>query len=220
MMTSATAVGHNRQMRRPTRRFGWRGATASLVLLGAGIFLTPPAFGTVMIPLSVEDLSQKCGAVVEARVLSKKSQWDAEHKRIFTTTTLEVLDRIDGPSDLPKTVEVQTLGGTVDGYGMNVSGSENFEIGEQVVVFLKKPAGGREKPFFRVVGMSQGKFQVQVDSASGERSVVPAVSGMSFARPDATGTLRVAENQKALTRVMGMREFKERVQTARRAQRP
>ena len=163
---------------------------ALAMAFGATALLAPGAEATVMLPLSIEQMAQESVAVVRARVKHQASNWDEGRKRIYTQTTVQVVDPILSRLSLPDTIVLRTLGGEVGEVGMKVAGTPAFTPGEEVVVFLRShPAAAGE---FQVIGMSQGKYSVK-RSAKGPIMVVPSVEGLAFARRGTDGVLRVAE---------------------------
>lgn len=167
--------------------------------LGAALLAAPDRVeATVMLPMSIEDLSKESLAVVRARVLDQTARWGEGKKRIYTHTRLEVIDPIHRSASIPAVIEVRTLGGEVDGLGMKVSGEARFTPGEQVVVFL---GADRDSPaLYRVVGMSQGKFRVHQEP-EGRWVATPSLEGLAFAKRGADGVLRVSEDPQAADRI-------------------
>lgn len=172
-------------------------AFTALGALAVGLLGVPTAQATVMIPLSVEDLSARSAAVVRGRVLAKQSAWDDEHRKIHTYTEIEILATVHATNAVPKTIVVRTMGGEVGDIGMRVSGTPKFEEGEEVFVFLRTdPRDARQ---FQVVGMAQGKYRVERDS--GAAVAVPSEEGLAFVRPDASGVLKVSDDGPVTSRV-------------------
>ena len=61
--------------------------------------------------VSLSKQIEKSTLVLEGKVISKKSFWDANHEKIYTVNTVEVYKVFKGES-LP-TIEIITLGGVV-----------------------------------------------------------------------------------------------------------
>ncbi|MBI4820563.1 MAG: hypothetical protein HY791_30125 [Deltaproteobacteria bacterium] len=163
---------------------------ARIALALASVAVPVVAGATVMLPLSIEDMSKEALAVVRARVLQREADWDARHSRIYTHTRLEVLDTIHARASLPKELLVRTLGGEVGEVGMKVAGTPIFADGEEVVVFLR--ADPEVATEYQVIGMAQGKLHVR-RTAKGLAMVVPSLEGLAFVRPDQNGTLKATE---------------------------
>jgi hypothetical protein len=193
---------------------GRRSALLPAFVFGVALIPTS-AKATVMVPLSIEDMAQQAACVVRGRVLSSNASWDDSRQRIYTYTEIEVLDAIHSAASLPKTIVVRTLGGEVGKIGMRVSGTEKFVIDEEVVIFLRKDPVDQTR--FQTVGMSQGKFNVEVDARG--RVAVPTAEGLAYARPDANGTLKVSEDA-PIPAKLTLDELKTRVKTAVQAKTP
>jgi hypothetical protein len=104
--------------------------------------------------------------IATGRVLSVHSFWDAPGEMILTDAEI-ALDELWKGTASTRTVTVRTLGGSVDGIGVSVSGAATFREGEAVLLFLA-PAGG----VYRTFGLSVGKYRI-VDSPGGRFLVGP-----------------------------------------------
>ena len=151
------------------------------------------ATATIMRPLTVEALATRSQAVVRATVRQHHSAWDSAKKRIYTFTELTVTEVISGVA--PETVVVRTIGGEVDGVGMKVSGTPRLVDNQDVVLFLRTDPSAADG--FTVVGMSQGLYRVEKDSA-GRTIAVPGVEGMSFVRRNTSGSQVVDHHSDAV----------------------
>lgn len=162
----------------------WTLGAAALALL-----LPTWAQATIIIPRSLEQMSVEASAVVRAKVVQRQASWDADHRRIHTYTELQVLETVHHTKPLGSTLVVRTMGGEVGDIGMRVAGVARFEVGEEVLVFL------RDDPLdpaqFQVVGMSQGKYRI--DRSGPSPVAVPSLDGLAFARPSPSGTLKVGD---------------------------
>lgn len=159
-------------------------------LIAASVIAPASADATVMVPTTLEAMSVEAVLVVTGRVLAQESAWDQAHRKIFTYTEIQVLERIAGDAD-PKTIVVRTMGGEVGDIGMKVSGVPKFKPEEEVLVFLRNDPV--EAGTFQVIGMSQGKFRL-VRQPDGKTMAVPSVEGLAFVRRDGTGTYKVDES--------------------------
>ncbi len=181
----------------------WRSISALAVTATASFVAMPMAWPTIMVPLSIEDLTARSPTVVRATVKQRQSVWDDAHKRIYTLTELSVSEVIHG--DAPTTVVVKTIGGQVEGIGMKVSGMPRLAADEDVVLFLR-PAG-RD---FTVVGMSQGLYRLEKD-AQGRMLAVPGVEGVAFVR-NSNGTQTIEHHSDAVR--LPYAELKKRIVAA------
>lgn len=155
----------------------------------AGVLAAPlAADATIIVPRTLEEMSREAATVVRAKVVARQSAWDADHRRIHTFTELQVLQAVTGRPDA--TIVVRTMGGEVGDIGMRVAGVARFEVGEEVVVFLR--ADPVDAGHFQVIGMSQGKFTV--DRSGPSPIAVASTEGLAFARRTETGKLEVGEH--------------------------
>jgi hypothetical protein len=180
---------------------------ASLLALSAG-----SAVATVMMPMSLEEMSVEAKLVVTGKVLSAQSAWDESHRRIFTYTEIQVVEKIAGDAE-PRTLVIRTMGGEVGDIGMNVSGTPRFATNEEVLVFLRQDPV--EAQSYQVIGMSQGKFKV-VRPEKGPVEVVPSTAGLAFVKRDQGGSYKVDETISPESK-MTLDALKQRVVSARRA---
>jgi hypothetical protein len=78
--------------------------------------------------VSLSEQIEKSALVIEGKVLSKKSYWDANHEKIFTVNTIEVLKAFKG--EALTTIEVVTPGGTVEMEAQIVYPSLKLTVGD------------------------------------------------------------------------------------------
>jgi len=123
---------------------------------------SPPAHATQILLQTPRQMGGNSELVVQARVRSTESRWNATHTKILTQIDLTVEEGFKG--NAPSTLRVVQLGGVVDGVRMHVAGSLAWKPGEEVLLFLENARGGD----YRVAGFSQGKFLVERDTRSGE----------------------------------------------------
>jgi len=157
----------------------------------AALLATPlPARAHQDVAVSIEDLARGAGVVVEGRVESAASSWNATHTQIVTAVSVRVSQYVKGSG--PETIRMQLLGGTVGEITMAVLGQAEFTPAEDVFLFLSPTW---ESGQFPVVQGEHGKFSVRIDARSGRKvlsapainlfgdEVVRAVRSVSAARP-------------------------------------
>ncbi len=132
-------------------------------LAGWLLSLAHPAEASMAFRLSFDQLSRRADRVVVSRVISAHSDWDASHRRIFTTYEIEVEEDIAGQG--PRRFSLVQPGGTVGHLTQRTFGLSAFQPGQRVLLFLGGQARG---PY--VVGLSQGVFDV-VGAGQRERLV-------------------------------------------------
>lgn len=121
-------------------------------LLLALALLAPPATASVMAEVSVETLARQAELVVEGTVVSVRTVRADEGRRLFTLATLTVDDRLKGP-DHPQVVVV--FPGGVDGdLQQRVSGVPLPQVGERLIVLLKRRPGRGELWDLTALGLS------------------------------------------------------------------
>lgn len=124
-------------------------------LLPAVLLLCLSASATTMLSLGLPELTRSADAVVQGTVRRVESRWSGDGRRIVTDVEIQVSEALKGQPG--SSVLVTQSGGRVGDLGQKVSGEASFALNEEVVVFLERkgPQG------FRVLGMAQGKYQVQ-----------------------------------------------------------
>ena len=128
------------------------------------LLLAQAADAVQMLPLSIQQLTDRAQVILHGNVTAKSVQRDPEG-RIYTRIELEVVEVWKGDTRLKSFVAVQS-GGVLGEEAVTVDGQEEFSIGEEVVLFvvLNHRAEGV------VIGLAQGKFKV-TKGASGEKEV-------------------------------------------------
>jgi hypothetical protein len=163
-------------------RIQWKEPALALIL---GVALTPGlARGHPGHVVPLDDLIRNAGAIVEGRVQSVESAWNAEATQIHTTVTLEVRRSHKGPPE-PDRLQIRMLGGTVGDVTLAVIGQPSFDAGESVFLFLS-PLW--ERGTYPLVGGEHGKFTVATDPRT--RREVLIRGEMEILKSDALGRVR------------------------------
>ncbi len=128
--------------------------------------------------MELEDLVERAGLVVEARVVSARGVLDAQGL-VCTDYSLEVLGTIYGEHLASRTVRLP--GGVLpDGRGTIVPGIPRLLPGDEVVLLLtERGSRGWRVP----VGAAQGVFFATVDE-NGVRRARSRISGLATVGPD------------------------------------
>lgn len=128
-------------------------------------FLVSAAIGLVMATVPVaaqaslravsdDTLARSSAAAVQGRVVATSARWDDAAATIYTFVTIDVVKSWGFPQPPPRVV-VKQLGGVVGDTAFVVGGQAQFEIGEDVVVFLDvRPRDNT----LSVAGLEQGKW--------------------------------------------------------------
>src|SRR5262249_14982784 len=93
-------------------------------------------------------------AVVHAKVLSATSGWGKGGGQIFTAVTLRPIETWKG--DPASEITVVVPGGSIGELSQTVSGMATFDVGEEVVVFLRVKSRG----VYSMERLALGKFAV------------------------------------------------------------
>ncbi|MEO1229434.1 MAG: hypothetical protein AAFZ18_11055 [Myxococcota bacterium] len=181
-----------------------RRVALAILLFG---FAASPAFATVVVPVTVEQMARQARCVVRAKVQGSSSAWDEGHRRIHTLTEIEVLEVLAGPP--MERATIRTLGGEVGAVGMKVSGAPHFATGEEVILFLTEDRTDVRR--FQVMGLSQGKYVVDRSGASPR--AVPSSHGLVYAVRDGRGGLQVDPSARGPA-PMGLAHLSSRVRAA------
>ena len=132
-------------------------------LVTAICLLTHSLPATIMVPLTVEDLSQRAELVLHGTVRGQHCLTDAEG-RIYTKIELLVSEVWKGRLATNYFVLVHG-GGTVGNLTTVVGGQAAYEVGEEIVAYLQLNQRGEGVS----IGLAQGKFHVWQDAATGEK---------------------------------------------------
>lgn len=132
-----------------------------------------------LVPLSIQQLTDRARLVLHANVVKKTVQRDAAG-RIYSRIDLRIIDTWKGHTTTSSFVAVQS-GGVLGEEITTVDGQEELTPGEEVVLFLvlnKRDEGV-------VIGLSQGKFNV-TQNAKGEKFAHNAFHGSTPAQARGT----------------------------------
>lgn len=146
-----------------------------LVLAGSALAAALPAFATVVMALSIEELAQRTPVIVHGTVQRTVTNWTVDRSGIWTWTELSVKEALKG--QVKATVLVKQPGGRIGELTARVSGAATFEPGEEVVLFLEPAVD--EPGAYVLMGLSTGK--VRFEAPMGTPIATRNLSGISFA---------------------------------------
>ena len=126
-------------------------ARASLLVLL--LLVTVPAKATVLHDWSLEERIARSDNVVVGTITAQEAK--LVDGNIVTESTVTVAKTLFGPSR--RDLVVTQLGGTIGDTTLDIAGSARFEVGDEVVLIVKRDPRGREQ----LVGMSLGAFLVK-----------------------------------------------------------
>lgn len=134
---------------------------ALFLLLSAGV----PALGAVFVVPHDDTLIADADAIVIAQIRDINSLFD-ENGEIVTDLDLDVERVFKGDIPLDEPLRIRELGGIVGVFGLFVSASPTYWVGNRALIFLQRVEGG-----WRTYGTSLGKFDF-VEDHDGRRLAV------------------------------------------------
>ncbi|HEV2492117.1 MAG TPA: hypothetical protein VG204_03500 [Terriglobia bacterium] len=177
--------------RKPITKLVW----TWLVVAGSA---TLPVSATILMQLSLEQMSEASTAIVRGRVVSQETLWNEPHTEILTFTTLEIENVLKGQPG--STVVVEQLGGTIGHFAEHVSGTVHFRPDVSYVLFLE-PAGNTGR--YLVVGMAEGAYRIYRDASTHQERVIRPFGNVFYGarggRKLTEGTAPLNEFQQELT---------------------
>ncbi len=143
-----------------------------LFLMIAGAF---PA-AAIVLEMSLPELASGADDIIEGTVVGKTCLWNADRTHIFTTVEIAVGDRLKGAAG--KKTALLVPGGRIGEEWEWVSDTPGFEVGEKVILFLRRLSRERvaaeklgtqtfSRLPFDLVGCFQGKFTVEGQEVNG-----------------------------------------------------
>ena len=121
------------------------------------------AFGQ-QIKKEIEILSKNAEVIVTGKVKQKKSIWNENKTRIFTSVILDVDDQLKG-QDNNSSIEIVYPGGEIDGIGELYTHMPSLENEEEVLLFLKK----NKNETYKIFNGENGKITITNDPKTGEK---------------------------------------------------
>lgn len=125
-----------------------------ITVFTCGFLLVSIASATSVARLSFEELTDQSELVVSGRINRSWTEWDTEHKYIWSRYELSVSGSLKGSA--ASSLVFSEPGGIVGDTGMSIPGAVGYAAGEEVVIFLQRMPNG----YLRTAGWSQGKFGV------------------------------------------------------------
>ncbi len=158
-----------------------------IAALGTALLLAAPASASMMLPMTVDELSEGADLVVRGRVASAESKPSVDGLRISTIVRLDVDEAWKGSPGA--SLEIRVPGGSFEGITQVVTGMPRFTVGEETVVFLRYADRARGAGITQVVGMAQGKLQVRGE-ADGPPVAVQELTGLDLVDPSSQEEVR------------------------------
>lgn len=101
---------------------------------------------------SLSDMNDLSSRVVQGEIIEKDSYY--KNGKIYSTLLVQVDKTYTGISE--NELEIEVLGGEVDGITMNVSGLPSLNVGQQSLLFLNHD---------KLLGLGQGVFHIENSAA-------------------------------------------------------
>jgi hypothetical protein len=149
-------------------------ARFALAIALAALIAPSIANATQVMHLDTRGLTRESSDIVIGTVGEQQAHWNDAHTMIVTEVTIHVSQSLKGVAT--PDLQLTQIGGEVDGMRYSVPGSPSFRTGEEVLIFAWRDRTGRPQ----VDGLSQGKFEIQRDPASGARVVQRAAPGLGI----------------------------------------
>jgi hypothetical protein len=98
-------------------------------------------WATTVIPPSFDELVERADAVIRSHVTATRCEWrgEGETRRIVTVVSFTVDETIVG--NAAQTIELEFLGGELDGERMVVAGQTRFAPGHEDILFVSRERG-------------------------------------------------------------------------------
>jgi hypothetical protein len=156
--------------------------------------MVPQARATVMVEVPLEDMARDADAVVHGVVERTGVQMVMGPQGLepHTLTRVRVKRWLGGAQD-PQTVTIREFGGRYEGGGTTITGTPEYETGQEVIVFLEEHP--EQRGDYRTYGFVQGKFVVQRGVPGVPDVVRRDLRSVSFARW-AEGKMTVERGEK------------------------
>lgn len=134
-----------------------------MTLLGIVALLVPFTARASMVPaMDLETLTARAERVVVGEVLSTKSDWDSQHRSIYTRIEVQVAEVWKGQKPTSGRLTIVQPGGAIGDIEMHVHGLASFQAGQRAVLFL---AGAETSS--HLIGLGQGKRPLRFEGHSG-----------------------------------------------------
>lgn len=128
------------------------GVAAALVVLAPSI----PARATVVKAMSLVEKVEAAPIVVHGTVLAVETKWVVPGARVETRVTLKVIEALKGDFAPKEHLTFRRGGGRIDGFEQTAPGLSQYELGEEVILFLE-PLGAS----YVAIGIGIGKYEVE-----------------------------------------------------------
>lgn len=105
--------------------------------------------------VSTKQIVEKAENIIIGKVVDQRAEWNADNTSINTSITINVLEDLKGKSTA-KTETIVVPGGKIGEVGLRVDGVPQFNIDEQVILFLAADKNGEKS----IVDFQYGKYTI------------------------------------------------------------
>lgn len=146
---------------------------AVFIISAALVFIISEA-SALMVGMTTEELTNESGLILQGVVEDTKSHWSKDGKTIITQVTVGYTNLIKGMAKNRKVV-VEYDGGIVGDTVLKVSDTADFQVGEEVILFVKPGKSKKDGDVYNMVGKAQGKYTIDSDGIASKKgfSFVP-----------------------------------------------
>lgn len=159
----------------------WRSARLAMVLATAAVGLTtlytPSIAATTVVPITVEQLTQRSDIVVVARVGARRSHWLG--RTIVTDVELTINHSLKGSLIAGAHLTLRLPGGDVGNISQVLHGAPSVEENETIVAFLRRPPEAN-LPVFYLTHLTASILRTSVPAGATSVLVQPAHEGMTL----------------------------------------
>jgi hypothetical protein len=152
------------------------------------LLMAAPALATTVLRFSTQELTERADVILHGTCTAVTGRTTPEG--VVTDVELRVTRGLKNHS--AATFSFSTYGGVTSERGTFIAGAPNFQVGEEVVVFLDR---ANRQGHRLAIGMSQGKYTVREEA--GRKLATRNLVGLRFVDP-ATGEVEEAGQEQAV----------------------
>ncbi|MBI3650029.1 MAG: matrixin family metalloprotease [Acidobacteria bacterium] len=174
-----------------------------LPVLLAVFFFTTKSHATTAILLTDEQLVTSSRVILTGEVQAVKAAFDANQGNIYTYVKIQVAGVLKGHLQNQQIVFKQ-LGGTVGDHSTVIFGAPDYQIGDQVLLFLDTASDGT----LRIAHLFQGKYDIAYDASQDRHIVKRDLDGGTInllgvtASPEITNQASLAKFNKRIRKLL------------------
>lgn len=124
------------------------------------IFLVNIAMSSTFRSVDLNDLTALSSNIVIGKITGKRCQWASDSSIIYTIYNLQIDQNIKSPEE-KSSIKFISLGGQIDSIGAKIIGVPEFEIDDNVFLFL----GGNYDGYPLVMCWQQGAYRIDPDKS-------------------------------------------------------